>query len=88
MYGIKKHIAHKVEVYLKFLFKIGIDHPKVDVYYYPPLTEYYKEVNHYKESQFQVSNIGLGMKFYLGLMKKFCIPWESLYIALLRKEKP
>lgn len=50
MYGIKKHIVHGVVVYLNFLFKIGQDHPKADIYYYPPLTKYCKEVNHYKES--------------------------------------
>ena len=49
MYRIKKHIVHGVEMYLKFLFKIGLDHLKVDVYYYPPFTKCYKKINYYKE---------------------------------------
>ena len=44
----------------------------MDVYNYPSIIEYYKEVNHYKKSQFQVSNMVLKMEFYLVFLDKFC----------------
>jgi hypothetical protein len=86
MYRIKKHIVHGVEVYLKFFFKIGLDHLKVDVYYYLPFTECYKKMNYYKELQFQVSNMVLRMKFYLDLIEKFCSPRKSVYCTFARSK--
>ena len=67
------------EVFLAFLLKKGVAHPKPNTMYVAPHIEYYTEPHKYNERQFSLSDRELRMEFYLDIMELFCTPGDSVY---------